>query len=152
MTLATLADGIGRGLVAGFVGTVAMTISSTVEQKVRSREASSAPANAAKKALGIESFASPALEQRFSTLVHWGYGTGWGVARGALRAIGAPPGAATAGHFLSVWGSALVTLPSLDVAPPITMWGRKEVAIDVWHHLVYVTATALAYEALEEAG
>jgi hypothetical protein len=41
-----------------------------------------------------------------------------------------------------------VTLPVLDVAPPVTMWGRREVAIDVFHHLVYVGATALAYEAL----
>jgi len=38
-----------------------------------------------------------------------------------------------------------------DVAPPVTMWTRKEIAIDVWHHLVYVTATAMAYEALDRA-
>jgi hypothetical protein len=33
----------------------------------------------------------------------------------------------------------LVTLPMFDVAPPVAMWGGKEIAIDVWHHLVYVT-------------
>ena len=44
MTLTRLVDGIGKGLVAGFVGTVAMTISSTIEQKIRGRESSSAPA------------------------------------------------------------------------------------------------------------
>ena len=31
--LTTLAHGIGKGLVAGFAGTAAMTISSTIEQK-----------------------------------------------------------------------------------------------------------------------
>jgi hypothetical protein len=148
MTLTGLAHGIGKGVVAGFVGTVGMTASSTIEQKLRRREASSAPAKAAEKALGIESFKDARTEQRFSTLVHWGYGTGWGAARGAMRALGLPPGAATAGHFSAIWGSSLVTLPMFDVAPPVTMWGGKEIAIDVWHHLVYVTTTALVYEAL----
>jgi hypothetical protein len=145
----TLAHGVGKGLVAGFAGTVAMTISSTIEQKVRRREASAAPAKAAERALGIARFENSAAERRFSSLVHWGYGTGWGAARGLLRAVGFPPAVATAGHFAAVWGGSLVTLPTLDVAPPITMWGGKEIAIDVWHHVVYVTATALAYETLD---
>jgi hypothetical protein len=149
--ISTLASCIGKGLVAGFVGNVAMTASSTIEQKVRQREASGAPAKAAERVLGIEKFASDAAENRFSNLVHWGYGSGWGAMRGLLRATGASPVAATGGHFAAIWGSALVTLPVLDVAPPITMWGRTEIAIDVWHHLVYVTATGIAYEALDRA-
>jgi hypothetical protein len=149
VNVTTLARAVGQGLAAGFVGTVAMTISSTIEQKLRRREASSAPARAAERALGIASFETPTAERRFSTLVHWGYGTGWGAARGALRAVGMSPRAATVGHFASVWGSALVTLPTFDAAPPVTMWGRREIAIDVWHHIVYVSATALAYEALD---
>ena len=40
----TLASSIGRGLVAGFAGTAAMTVSSTVEAKLRGRAPSSAPA------------------------------------------------------------------------------------------------------------
>src|ERR671938_659582 len=112
MKLSTVAENVGKGLVAGFVGTVAMTVSSTIEQKVRGREASSAPAKAAEKVLGIEKFQSDAAEQRFSTLVHWAYGTGWGVARGALRTVGLSPSAATAGHFAAIWGGAAVTLPA----------------------------------------
>ena len=77
--LTTLAHGIGKGLVAGFAGTAAMTISSTIEQKVRGRESSSAPAKVTERALGIDGFKTPQLEQRFSTLVHWGVGSGWGV-------------------------------------------------------------------------
>jgi hypothetical protein len=152
VNVATLAQAVGQGLAAGLIGTVAMTISSTIEQRVRRREASAAPAKATEKALGIASFETPAAERRFSTLVHWGYGTSWGAARGALRAAGLSPGTATVGHFASVWGSALVTLPTFDVAPPVTMWSRSEIAIDVWHHLVYVSATALAYEALDGRG
>ena len=37
-------------------------------------------------------------------------------------------------------------LPALGVAPPITRWGKEEVAIDLFHHVVYATATGIAYE------
>ena len=146
-----VAHGIGTGLVAGLVGTAAMTVSSTIEMKVRGREASSAPAMAAEKVLGIEKFKSDADERRFATLVHWGYGTGWGVVRGLLRAAGVPPTAATGGHLAAVWGSEQVMLPALAVAPPVTMWGGKEIAIDAWHHAVYVVATAVAYELVDRS-
>jgi hypothetical protein len=42
-------------------------------------------------------------------------------------------------------------LPALDVAPPLTEWGAKEVAIDAFHHLVYATATGFAYAILDRA-
>jgi hypothetical protein len=31
------------------------------------------------------------------------------------------------------------------------MWGGKEVAIDAWHHAVYVLATAVAYELVDRS-
>lgn len=141
-----IARAIGRGLVAGLVGTVAMTVSSTLEAKARGRAGSSAPADAAATVLGIDSFSDDAAEQRFSQLVHWGYGTGWGAARGLLRAVGLRPRQATIGHFVLVYGGEQVMLPALDVSPPATQWGPTEVAIDAWHHLVYVGTTGLAYE------
>jgi len=142
-----LAAALGKGLVAGVIGTAAMTVSSTLEAKLRGRAFSTAPARAAQKLLGIESFGSPAAEARFSNLVHWGYGTGWGVARAVLGHV-LPPKAADAAHFAAIWGGALVMLPALDVAPPVWEWGGEEVAIDVLHHSVYVAATALVYERL----
>jgi hypothetical protein len=118
MTVTAVTHSIGRGLVAGLIGTVAMTVSSTIEQKARGRPASSAPARAAEKALGIEKFQSDAAEQRFSTLVHWAYGTGWGVVRGLLRAAGLPPKLASAAHGAAVWGSEQVMLPVLSSTLP----------------------------------
>ena len=144
-----LAHGIGRGLVAGLAGTVAMTVSSTIEQKVRRRPPSTAPARAAERVLGIEKFVDDTHEQRFSMLVHWGYGTGWGVARSLLGGLGLPAAAATGLHLAALWGSEQVMLPTLDVAPPITFWGGQEIAIDAWHHLVYAVATGVAYELLD---
>jgi hypothetical protein len=144
--LTTLAEAAGKGLAAGIAGTAAMTASSTIEAKLRRRALSTAPAKAATKALGIESFEDAAAYARFSNLVHWGYGTGWGALRGLLRAAGIPPKLATPLHFAAIWGSALYTLPKYEVAPPVTEWGADEVAIDVFHHLVYVGAVAAAYE------
>jgi hypothetical protein len=129
-----------------------MTVSSTLEAKLRKRQPSQAPAKAAEKALGIESFASPQAESRFSNLVHWGYGTGWGAVRGLLGSTALPPRAATAAHLAAVWGQEIVMLPKLDVAPPIFRWGKDEIAIDVFHHVVYATATGIAYEALSANG
>ena len=144
--LTRAASAIGDGLVAGFLGTAAMTASSTIEARLRHRAASTAPARATAKALGIRAFDSDLAQARFNDLSHWGYGTGWGVVRGLLGATGMPPAKATAAHGAAVWGSAAVTLPALEVAPPLVFWGCEEVAIDVFHHAVYAVATGLAYE------
>jgi len=146
--LTKAASAIGDGLVAGFLGTAAMTVSSTVEARLRRRAASTAPARATAKALGIEAFASDRAQARFNDLSHWGYGTGWGVVRGLLGTTGMPAANATAAHGAAVWGSAAVTLPALEVAPPFVFWGREEVVIDLFHHAVYAIATGAAYELL----
>lgn len=141
------ASAVGRGLLAGAIGTAAMTISSTAEMKLRGREASSAPADAAGKVLGIQ----PRDEDgkaRFSNVVHWGYGTSWGGVRGMLSAVGVDGPKAALSHFALLWGSEQVMLPSLEVAPPPWEWGAQELAIDAFHHAVYVTATAVAFSAL----
>ena len=144
--LAKTATAIGDGLVAGAIGTAAMTASSTIEARLRHRAPSSAPARATAKALGIKAFENGIAEARFNDLSHWGYGTGWGIVRGILGASGMPAAKATAAHGAAVWGSAAVSLPALDVAPPVVFWGREEVAIDLFHHAVYAVATGLAYE------
>jgi hypothetical protein len=143
-----VAAALGKGLVAGAAGTAAMTVSSTAEARLRKRAASTAPADATAKVLGIERFTSPAAYERFSTLAHWGYGTGWGAVRGLLAAAGLGPVPATAAHAAAVYGNEQVMLPALDVAPPFWLWGRKEVGIDAFHHAVYAIATGVAFEAL----
>jgi len=143
-----LASSIGKGLVAGLAGTAAMTLSSTLEARLRHRQPSSAPARATAKALGIASFDNEIARARFNDLSHWGYGTGWGIARGLLDAAGLPPRAATAAHGAAVWGSAQLALPALDIAPPAIFWAPREIAIDAFHHTVYAVATGIAYELL----
>jgi len=148
MGLGDTAAAVGKGLVAGAAGTVAMTVSSTLEAKLRKRGSSSAPADAAGKVLGVQS-RDEAGEARFGTVVHWAYGTSWDAVRGLLHAIGMDGGRATATHFAAVWGSELAMLPALGVAPPPWESEPKEVAIDAVHHAVYAIATGLAFAALQ---
>ena len=65
-----------------------------------------------------------------------------------IGAAGISGPAATAMFFTAVWGTALVVLPTLDVAPPVTEQEPLETGIDAWHHLVYAAATNVVYELL----
>lgn len=146
--LGGLAASIGKGLAAGLVGTAAMTVSSAVEAKLRGRPASTTPAQAASKVLGV----APVDEQgerRFNNLVHWGYGTGWGAARGVLGATGIAGIPAGLAHLAAVWGGEQVVLPATGAGSSATEWEPPEVAIDLLHHAVYAAATSFAYAWLD---
>jgi hypothetical protein len=147
-TAGKLAESIGKGLVAGLAGTGAMTVSSTIEARLRQRKPSSAPARATAKALGITSFADERAQARFNDLSHWGYGTIWGAVRGVLDAVGLAPCTATAAHGAAVWSSAQLVLPALDIAPPAIFWPPEEIAIDVFHHIVYALTSGIVYKML----
>jgi hypothetical protein len=144
-----VAHTIGKGLLAGFAGTAAMTVSSSLEARLRGRSPSDAPARATAKLLGIARFEDDLARARFSDLSHWGYGTGWGIVRGALAAAGLRPLAATAAHGVCVWGSAQIMLPALEIAPPAIFWAKEEIAIDALHHTVYALATGIVYTLLD---
>src|SRR5918997_1192272 len=148
MKLGEVAAAVGKGLFAGVAGTVAMTTSSTLEAKLRGRGASSTPAHAAQKVLGVEPM-DEGSEARFTNLVHRGYGTVWGGARGLLATAGLSGPTATAAHLGAIWGSEQIMLPALEVTPPLAEWGVEEIAIDALHHLVYATTTGLAYSYLD---
>jgi hypothetical protein len=147
MRMGRAAADVGIGLAAGLAGTAAITASSLVESKLRGRGPSQAPAEAAQKVLGVEA-TSDKHKARFSNLVHWGYGTGWGAARGLLDGAGLPPVAATAAHAALIWGAEQAMLPTLDVAPPPTEQSATELAVDGAHHLLYAIATGIAYSRL----
>ena len=144
----TLATAIGRGLVAGLAGTAAMTVSSTLEARLRGRAFSTAPARATATVLGIREFDSDLAQARWNDLSHWGYGTGWGVLRGLLGSTPMSPRAATLAHGAAIYGAAQVTLPALEIAPPSIFWGAKEIVIDAFHHAVYAVVTGAAHTAL----
>lgn len=147
MRMGRVAADVGIGLAAGLAGTAAITASTTLESKLRGRGESQAPAEAAQKVLGVEA-TSDENKARFSQLVHWSYGVGWGAVRGLLDAVGLPPAAATATHAALVWGAEQAMLPSMQLAPPPTQQEPAEIAVDGAHHLVYALATGAAYSRL----
>jgi hypothetical protein len=148
MSLGDVAADFGKGLFAGVVGTAAMTVSSNLEMKLSGRDASQTPAEAAEEVLKVQP-EDEGSEARFSNLVHWGYGTAWGGVRGFLSSAGLSGPMATAAHLALVWGSEQVVLPTLDVSAPVFKYGSKATATDLLHHVVYATATGLAYSYLD---
>jgi hypothetical protein len=50
-----------------------------------------------------------------------------------------------------VWGAEQVVLPALDVSAPVFKYGGKATATDLLHHVVYATATSLAYSYLDRS-
>ncbi len=150
VNLGDVAADFGKGIFAGLAGTVAMTVSSTLEMKLSGRAASDTPAQAAETVLDVEP-KDEESEARFSNLVHWGYGTGWGSVRGLLASAGLSGPAATVAHLALVWGSEQVVLPALNVSAPVFKYGGKATATDLLHHTVYATATGLAYAYLERS-
>jgi len=149
-TLSRVSSAVGRGLLAGLAGTAAMTVSSTVEARLRHRANSSAPADAAGKVLGVQPTGDSG-KSRFGTVVHWGYGTSWGAVRGLLGAAGLHGPAATAAHLAVVWGGEQIALPATGEAPPVWRWGAGEVGLDLLHHVVYACTTGAVYEWLDRS-
>ena len=147
MGVRDITKGLGKGLIAGAAGTAAMTAASTLEMKLRKREPSTTPAEAAEKILDVEPTDDEA-EQRLNNVAHWSYGTGWGIPRAVIGAAGLRGLPAGGLHFAAIWGAALVMLPRMRLAPPVKKWGAKEIAIDGFHHLVYAAGAGLVYDAL----
>lgn len=142
-----IAGRIGIGLVAGAAGTAAMTLVQKIEMKMTDREPSTMPAEA------VDEIADLAPEdeekrERFSNLVHWGYGTSLGAVRGVLASTPLPATAADAAFFAAIWAAPMVVLPALDLSPPPTEWDAGTLAKDFGHHLVYASTVALAWRML----
>lgn len=165
---------LGKGLIAGFAGTVAITISQMIEMQLTGRQMSDAPVKVGGKVFGTEPKgeskaekekllssdlkATPQTEEelehnkeKFSQFMHFGYGTGWGVYRGALDLVGIHGPIADVALFGGVWGTAQIMLPETTGSKPITEWSAKQIAIDIWHHAVYAAAAGFVYESMRKA-
>lgn len=89
-------------------------------------------------------------KKKFSQEVHWAYGTGWGAVRGILSLFGLKGLPATAIHFVTVYGTALVIEPTLKVAPPLKEWEIKTIVTEAIHHAVYAIAAGLVFDAVNK--
>ncbi|WP_276496453.1 hypothetical protein [Pontibacter litorisediminis] len=169
--LSDLGNAIGKGILAGLAGTAAITISQMIEMQITKREGSKAPTKVAGQVLGVTPSNKEESEElsgepedtdktnkevkeehaeRFSQIMHWQYGTSWGVARGLLSLAGVKGWPATATHFGAIWSTALVMLPAANASEPITEWSPKQIALDVLHHSVYAIAAGLLYDYIDQ--
>lgn len=148
MSIGKIASDAGKGMFAGLVGTAAMTLSTMIEMRLREREESTTPAEAAGKVLGVKPVGKEE-KKRFSNLMHWSYGTAWGAVRGLLGSAGLRGPSAMLVHFGAVWTTELAMLPALEVSKPVTEWDKAEIAIDATHHLVYAVAAGFVYDFME---
>ncbi|MBD3317281.1 MAG: hypothetical protein GF344_15955 [Chitinivibrionales bacterium] len=142
--LEELGCAIGKGLLSGLAGTAAITGAQRIEMRLTGRQPSSTPEKAGGAVLGVE----PTNEagKRFGTMVHWFYGTVWGIPLGLLRLSGLRKCMANAVHFLAIWLTGMILLPALKASSAPWKWGVKALAIDGLLHIVYAAASGLFHE------
>lgn len=145
-----------HALLAGLIGTVFMTLSSTTEMYVRERPESTAPGKGFAfflKFVGIRVPQEGRAMNILSTWVHWTYGVLWGLLWWLLVVqlelslwIAAPALGAI------VWGfAALFTMPIAGIAPLPWKWGGfKWVLLDWWHHAAYVGGVVIGWVLIEQ--
>ncbi len=158
---------IGRGLVAGFLGTAAMTGWQLLAARLRSSGADSEASASSPAADPWEEASAPAkvarlvLERAFHREVppsrigflteatHWSYGTAWGAAYGVLAtSAGRSPLRAGLAFGTAVWASSYAELVPLGFYEPPWRYPAPVIALDLSDHLVYGAATATAFRLL----
>ena len=137
-----------RGMVAGAVGTVAMTVSERVEMSVSGRAPSTVPGQVGAHLVPGADPTNPSDVDRLGGPVPWGHGVAMGALRGVLDVAGLEGPAASAAHFALVWGGDAALYRSLGIADVPWRWSADELAADLLHKGVYAAVTGAVYEAL----
>ena len=140
-------------ILAGMLGTVAMTLSSGSEMHWTGRGESPAPGVAAVwplKLVGLK------VEGRVLMVVsvwaHWAYGSAWGVVWWVLIAQAELPLAlAAVTYFGIVWITAVLLLRITGIAPWPWKWGHIKYNLFDWtHHIAYVSGTVIGWVLIEQ--
>lgn len=124
-----------RGLVAGAIGTAAMTSVQMAYLRATGGEPSTAPGDVGRKLIDVPRGRRAAFNQAMHVL----YGTSWGAPFALLRPSQNGNGLL---FGMALWGVSLVELPLLDVAEPPWRQPPGALALDLAFHLVYGTTTA----------
>ena len=145
-----LLGALARGMVAGAVGSIAMTLSERLEMAVTGREASQVPGEVGAHLLPGKNPDAPSDVERLNSPVHWAHGISMGPVRGLLDAVGMRGPIATAAHFALFWGGDAVLYRGLGVADVPWHWSADELASDLLHKGVYAVVTGAVYDVLAE--
>jgi hypothetical protein len=166
---------VARGLLAGTVGTAAMTTWQELAARLQARqspdqddgdahdasrresgdesawEQASAPAQVARRiAEGVFDVRVPAtLIPVLTHATHWAYGIGWGGVYGVLRDSADSRGVREGLMFgTGVWTMSYVQLVPMGLYEPPWKYPPKEVVLDLSYHLVYGAGVAAGYQLL----
>jgi hypothetical protein len=156
MDRATPLGALARGLLAGAVGTAAMTAAQRIASRLQSSggdegpswENSPAPAKVAKRILeGVFNRTVPAARIEVLTQVtHWLYGVAWGGVYGLVQETTLGRSTRTGLLFgVGVWGASYIALVPMGIYEPPWRYPAATVAFDATYHLVYGEAVAAAY-------
>jgi len=148
MTKTNLLPSLGRGLLAGAIGTVAMTASELLEMAVSGREASQVPGQVGAHLLPGKEPDSSVDVRRLNGPVHWVHGISMGALRALLGTAGLRGPEASAAHFALLWGGDAALYRALGIADVPWHWDADELAVDVLHKGVYAAVTGAVYDAL----
>ncbi len=143
---------IGRaaalGMVAGAVGTVAMTLTQRLEMSLSGRAPSTVPGQVGAHLLPGADPSAPADVARLNGPVHWGHGIAMGAVRGLLDVAGVRGPAASAVHFTLLWTGDATLYKALGIADAPWRWEADALATDVLHKGVYAAVTGTVYDAM----
>ncbi len=139
---------VGRGVVAGLAGTVAMTaFQKLVEMPVTGRQESYAPANFAEKLLPIAPTRGGA-RRGLNYVAHFGIGTAWGVTHALTERAGLRGQRAVATVFGAIYVGDAILNTALGLYRP-WRWSAQDWAIDVGEKLLLAEAVGLVYRRLD---
>jgi len=143
----SMAGDLGRGALAGLVGTAAMTVGQGIEMRLSGRPPSMVPGQVASKLL----FLRPKKKDlpKVSIRMHWAHGIAQGTMRALVgRTTGLRGPSAGAAHFGMMWSSDAVLYRVLGISPMPWRWTAAELVPDVLHKGLYAMVTSAAYERL----
>lgn len=138
---------LGKGALAGFGGTAAMTaFQKLVEMPLTGREDSYAPADFLQRVLPLGRQRG-ARRRALNYAGHFGIGVAWGVAHGMVERSGLHGQRAVATVFAAIYVGDGLLNTALGLYQP-WRWSAKDWAIDLGDKLVLAQATGLAYRRL----
>lgn len=142
---------IGRGAVAGLLGTVIMTaFQRLVEMPLTGRKESYAPADLVMKLLPV----SPRRKRdrrRLNYAAHFAVGTTWGVSHALMaRGAGLRGQPAVAAVFALVYGGDVLANTALGLTRPQD-WSAQDWLVDLGDKIVLAEATGLIFDRLAGA-
>jgi len=144
-------EAVGLGLAAGVIGTIALTVAESAEQRLTGRQSSTIPGQVGTKLAGKDPATNPALVARLNPIVHWVHGISLGAVRGLLDLTGLSALAATVVFVPLVWGGDALLYRMLGIAPAPWKWERGELLTDLYGKGVLALATSGAYILLDNA-